>query len=100
MEPLLTSVVIESYRSLAFNKIQNCVPPPQRKSEKAVWPSETNFEERCQAYLVFEFLFSTLWYREESGFGDPDNLGNFLVGQVDLICKPNYLDVTRISHVL
>ena len=34
---------------------------------------------------------------------DPDNLGHlgpFLVGQVGLIHKLNYLDVTRISHVL
>ena len=41
--------------------------------------------------------------RVESGSDDPDNLGHldhFLVGQVGLICILNYLDVTRISHVL
>ena len=44
--------------------------------------------------------------RIESGSDDPDNLGHlghFLVGQVDLIHKLNYMDVTRIfnrSHVL
>ena len=42
--------------------------------------------------------------RVESGSDDPDNLGHldhFLEGQVGLICKLiNYLDVTRISHVL
>ena len=45
--------------------------------------------------------------RVESGSDDPDNLGHlgslgvtFLVGQVDLIYKLNYLDVTQISHVL
>ena len=41
--------------------------------------------------------------RVESGLDDPDNLGHlghFLVGQVGLICKLNYMDVTRISHVL
>ena len=41
--------------------------------------------------------------RVESGSDDPDNLGHlghFLVGQVGLICKLNYLDVTRITHVL
>ena len=39
----------------------------------------------------------------ESGLDDLDNLGHlglFLVGQVGLIHKQNYLDVTRISHVL
>ena len=44
--------------------------------------------------------------RVESGSDDPDylgHLGHFLVGQVDLIRKLIYLDVTRIfnrSHVL
>ena len=41
--------------------------------------------------------------RVKSGLDDPDNLGHlghFLVGQVDLIYKLNYLDVTKISHVL
>ena len=41
--------------------------------------------------------------RVESGLDDPDNLdhlGHFLEGQVGLIRKLNYLDVTRISHVL
>ena len=39
--------------------------------------------------------------RVESGLDDPDNLVTFLqVGQVGLICKLNYLDVTQISHVL
>ena len=41
--------------------------------------------------------------RVESGSDDPDNLahlGHFLGGQVGLICKINYLNVTRISHVL
>ena len=41
--------------------------------------------------------------RVESGLDDPDNLGHlghFLVGQVGLIHKLNYLDVTRISRVL
>ena len=35
--------------------------------------------------------------RVESGPDDPDNLGHFLEGQVGLIHKLNYLDVTRIS---
>ena len=38
-----------------------------------------------------------------SGSGDQDNLdhlGHFLVGQVGLIHKLNYLDVTRMSRVL
>ena len=42
--------------------------------------------------------------RIESGSDDPDYLGHyrvtFLVGQVDLIHKLNYLDVTHRSHVL
>ena len=41
--------------------------------------------------------------RVESGLDDLDNLGHldhFLVGQVGLLCKLNYLDVARISHVL
>ena len=41
--------------------------------------------------------------RVESGSDDPNNLGHlghFLVDQVGLIHKLNYLDVTRISHVL
>ena len=41
--------------------------------------------------------------RVESGSGDPDHLGHLghlLEGQVGLILKLNYLDVTRISHVL
>ena len=44
--------------------------------------------------------------RVESGSDDPEylgHLGHFLVGQVGLIRKLNYLDVTRIfnrSHVL
>ena len=40
-------------------------------------------------------------YKVESGSDNPDNLGHlghFLEGQVGLICKLNYLDVTRISH--
>ena len=40
--------------------------------------------------------------RVESGSDDPDNLshlGHFLEGQVGVICKKHYLDVTRISHV-
>ena len=44
-----------------------------------------------------------LWNRVESGSDDPDNLGhlgNFLEGQVGLIHKLNYLDVTWTSHVL
>ena len=44
-----------------------------------------------------------LYTRVESGLDDPDNLGHlghFLVGQVGHIRKPNYLDVTQISHVL
>ena len=41
--------------------------------------------------------------RVESGSDGPDYLGHFLVDQVGLIHKLNYLDVTRIynrSHVL
>ena len=41
--------------------------------------------------------------RVESGSDDPNNLGHlghFLVDQVGLIHKLNYLDVTWISHVL
>ena len=41
--------------------------------------------------------------RVESGSDDPDylgHLGHFLVGQVGLIYKQNYLYVTRVSHVL
>ena len=45
-------------------------------------------------------------YRVESGSDDPDNLGHlghffvtFLEGQVGVICKLNYLDLTQISHV-
>ena len=41
--------------------------------------------------------------RIESGLDDPEYLGHFLVGQVGLIHKLNYLDVTCISnrsHVL
>ena len=41
--------------------------------------------------------------RVESGSDDPDNLGHlghFLEGQVGLIRKLNYLDVTQISHDL
>ena len=37
-------------------------------------------------------------YKVGSGSDDPDNLGHldhFLVGQADLICKINYLDVTQ-----
>ena len=44
-----------------------------------------------------------LYARVESGPHDPDNLGHlgrFLEGQVGLVRKPNYLDVTRISRVL
>ena len=39
----------------------------------------------------------------EGGSDDPDYLGHFLVGQVGVIHKLNYLDVIRIfnrSHVL
>ena len=39
----------------------------------------------------------------ESGLDDPDYLGHFLVGQVGVIHKINYLDVIRIfnrSHVV
>ena len=46
---------------------------------------------------------SELVTRVESGSDDPDYLGHFLVGQVGIICKLNYLDVTWIfnrSHVL
>ena len=48
---------------------------------------------------VVVFIYS----RVESGLDDPDNLGHlghFLVGQVGLICKLDYLDVTGISRVL
>ena len=57
-------------------------------------------------------LYIAMWHltiiiiisdRVESGLDDPDNLGHlgcFLVGQVGLIHKLNYLDVTQISHVL
>ena len=51
-------------------------------------------------------LLIMLWSRVESGSDDPDYLGHldhFLVGQVGLIHKLNYLDVTQIfnrSHVL
>ena len=40
-----------------------------------------------------------VYIRVESGSDDPDNLGHlghFLEGQVGLICKLNYLDVTWI----
>ena len=40
--------------------------------------------------------------RVKSRSDDPDNLGHlghFLEGQVGLICKLDYLDVNRISHV-
>ena len=40
--------------------------------------------------------------RVESGSDDLDNLGHLghlFVGQVGLFHKPNYLDVTQISHV-
>ena len=39
-------------------------------------------------------------YRAGLKVDDPGHLGHFLVGQVGLIHKLNYLDVTRISHVL
>ena len=42
-------------------------------------------------------------FKVESSWMTPDNLGqlgHFLVGQVGLIHKLNYLNVTRISHVL
>ena len=38
--------------------------------------------------------------RVESGSDDLDNLCHFLEGQVGLICKLNYLDVTRSWHLL
>ena len=40
-------------------------------------------------------------YQFTSGSNDLDTLGHFLEGQVamGLICKLNYLDVTRISYV-
>ena len=60
-----------------------------------------------QIYMCVHDDFSThpytVLYRVESGSDDPDNLGHlghFLEGQVGLIHKLNYLDVTRISHVL
>ena len=40
-----------------------------------------------------------MWIRVESGSDDLDylgHLGHFLVGQVGLICKLNYLDVIQI----
>ena len=35
--------------------------------------------------------------RVESGSDDPDSLGHFLEGQVGLIRKLNYMDVTQIA---
>ena len=49
---------------------------------------------------------SAVYTRIESGSDDPDylaHLGHFLVGQMGLICKINYLDLTWIfnrSHIL
>ena len=55
----------------------------------------------CSNIMVMAYICSyTAFYT--SGSDDPDNLGHlghFLEGQVGLICKINYLDVTRISHV-
>ena len=45
-------------------------------------------------------IYNQVPSRVESGLDDPDNLGHFLEGQVGLIRKLNYLDVTWISHVL
>ena len=53
-----------------------------------------------QILLDVSFSGSRVHNRVESGSDDLDNLGHFLVGQVGLICKIKYLDVTRISHVL
>ena len=48
---------------------------------------------------------TTVSYLQGSGLDDPDNLGHLGhffgdMGQVGLIHKLNYLDVTQISHVL
>ena len=56
----------------------------------------------CTMWIVHTWVFS-LSCRVESRLDDSDNLGNlghFLVGQVHLSFKLNYLNVTRISHVL
>ena len=52
--------------------------------------------------LNMQWTITKTCTRVESGLDDPDNLGHldhFLVGQVGLIRKLNYPDVTQISHV-
>ena len=52
---------------------------------------------------VYDREYSAFGNRVEGGLDDPVNLGylgHFLMGQVDLIRKLNYLDVTQISYVL
>ena len=54
-------------------------------------PSNTSLHDFCSNKDYIEY-----------GLDDPDNLGHlghFLEGQVGLIHKLNYLDVTRISHI-
>ena len=53
--------------------------------------------------MLLIFSVAVIRDRVESGSDDPDNLGNlghFLVGQVGLIHKLNYLDVTQIFMCL
>ena len=53
---------------------------------------------------MLNYLYITSYkIRVESGSDDPDNvghLGHFLMGQVGLIHKLNYLDVIRIFSTL
>ena len=49
--------------------------------------------------MLLLYNVTILPFRVESGLDDPDNvghLGNFFMGQVGLIRKLNYLDVTQI----
>ena len=60
----------------------------------------------CLHYSVQSMTKVYIASRVESGLDEPDylgHLGHFLLGQVGLICKLNYLDVTQIynrSHVI
>ena len=63
-------------------------------------------DQKKRNFLIKQSYKSGVGSRVESGSDDPDylvNLGTFLVGQVGLIRKLNYLNVTWIfnrSHVL
>ena len=48
--------------------------------------------------IILKLCNVTIHTRVESGSDDPNNLGHLGQGQVGLIRKLNYLDVTRISH--